>query len=230
MTQLSPLIGELERLYGVLAGRDVWNAKERYRLEQPPVITVASRGRKRTVTGWYVPAVWSDMTDDVLAGLTNDGAPSVQTKRAEIVLASELLAEPPARIVAELIRQMHVHANPGINPAGFYYPERWQRYAERFNCSAKVNPEQPSRGWSMWEPTDEFVRNITPLMHAEVFDMFRHGEAARAESTYRWATWSCDCGYKVHAGRKFAAHCDTCGGAFVVVKPAAGRTVDDGTV
>lgn len=194
---------------------DNWNDESRKALEQPPVISVASRGRKRTVGGWYTSAVWFDSTDDLLAALAGQSAHVAEpVKRAEIVVASEVLGD-PVQTVAELVRQMAQHAVPGLRVGeSYYYSQAWQEIAPRFGCDAEVNTDQPHKGWSRLVPTPEFVKWCTATLKSEVFDVERdQAAAANAVPNSRMKKWTCGCTV-VRSAVALAAVCVRCHRAF----------------
>lgn len=239
MTDLSPILAELERLYDVAVDAffngdyltfnpktELTDAVARStRLKQDrPIITLASKGRNRTRTGWYTPGVWSDTQEDVLAGLA--GAPlGHNVKRAEIVVATELLANPVAA-VAELCRQIVVHEqvlqrtynhypNPmaGILGSNGYYPQSWERLARGIGCRATVDPEQPSRGWSKLEPGLEFVASIGAAINTRVFDVARSNTAPLLKPGSRMKKWRCNCS-TVRCATRLTGFCIGCSTPF----------------
>lgn len=225
---LSRIVGELERLYDVFADTfakepfEAWNRDEL--VNDKPVISIASKGRKRTVRQWYVPGVWTAVTDDILDAIVgpNDDGNTVQTKRAEIVIASETLRETPLVIASYLVRGMLAHNeslrghHSNVPNESNYYREVWQYLAARVGCIAKVNEEQPSKGWSDFVVTERFENVVTPLLKPEVFDISRDATNG-TKSTYRWRSWKCECSRfnKVHAGDAFDATCGRCKSKFV---------------
>lgn len=238
MTDLSPILAELERLYDVAVdaffpGNDTGRTREgsvypsprSTRLKQDrPIITLASKGRNRTRTGWYTPGVWSDSQEDVLAGLA--GAPlGHNVKRAEIVVATELLANPVAA-VAELCRQIVVHEqvlrrtynhypNPmgGILGSNGYYPENWSRLAHNIGCKATVDPEQPSRGWSKLTPGPVFIASIGADINTRVFDVARSNTAPLLKPGSRMKKWKCNCSV-VRCATRLTGFCIGCSTPF----------------
>lgn len=197
MSDLSPTLAELERLYREMVGRDfsgpntpLFPRFEALRKREAPVITVSSKGRKRNVTGWYVPAVWGDAGEDTLAALAG-GPSTVQTKRAEIVIASELLGD-PERAVAELARQMLVHSGWAKVSGNHYYPQGWEWWAKGIGCRAHVLPDQPSKGWAGLEIGAEFRAKVVPLINYSNFTVERQSDAP-AKVGSRMHKWSCGC-------------------------------------
>jgi len=226
MTELSPILAELERLYDVAVDL-FWGGAVELKQDRP-VITLASKGRNRTRTGWYNPGVWSDSQEDILAGLAGESA-AVQVKRAEIVVATELLSD-PSTAVAELCRQVAVHKQVshrrnngydkypdqllnGLVGANGYYPERWTSLAWGFGCSASVDQEQPSRGWSKLSIQAEFKDRMEPLINTRVFDVARSNTAPTTRPGSRMKKWRCGC-TTIRCATKVTAFCNTCGTLF----------------
>lgn len=217
---LSSIIGELERMYGEalrhwFSDPAEWTIEARTALEQPPIVSVASRGRKRTVGGWYTPAVWFDSTDDLLAALAGTGASVAEpVKRAEIVVASEVLGD-PVQTIAELCRQMAQHAVGSLRVGeNYYYPQSWEGIAARFGCTAEINSTQPSKGWSKVVPTPDFVKWCTATLNVGVFDVERDQTiTADAVPNSRMKKWTCGCTV-VRSAVALAAVCARCHRAF----------------
>lgn len=228
VTNLSPIVAELERLYGVLrdnvfedaSNPDAFKGSALSALNDQPVISVASRGRKRTVNGWYVPAVWSDVTDDLLDAIvgTDDGA--TLTRRAEIVVSSEVLREDALRIAVELCRGMATHIVHRIGdsiPVGpnYWHTSSWRNYAAAFGCVATVNPEQPSKGWSVLTPTPAFVATVTPLLNPDVFDISRDADATVTDDRRSgMSVYRCKCPTRLRSAVMVVARCVKCGEVF----------------
>lgn len=218
MTSLAPVIAELDRLYAAMTDAlfpEPWQDAMR---DNTPVIAVSSRGRKRTVNAWYVPSVWNDVTDDLLDALSFDGATNnrVETKRAECVLASELLRSEPLDIAAELTRTMLAHhlAIAGkvadVPGESNYYPRRWRDYATTVGLVASVNDEQPSKGWSRITRTPAFDSIVTPLLNVNAFDISRDGVSDRTAQANRMLKYACDCTV-VRSATFVDATCNACG-------------------
>lgn len=211
--ELSPLVAELERLY-VEAVYKWWGLGDAptIMLENRPAITIASRGRKSTVNGWYVPAVWSDTVDSVLDFLAGDDK-AVVVKSAEIVIASEVLSD-PVQAIAELVRQMLAHGDPNLRPkeGSFYYGGRWSSIAASVDCVAAVNPEQPSKGLSLWIPGAAFKQWATETWNPVVWSVSRDSLAGVKKGS-RMKKWSCGCTI-VRCATKLDSTCHKCGKLF----------------
>lgn len=198
MGNMSPIVAELERLYSEVVQRwfRPWLGDEDADalLAEPPMLTVASRGRKATVTGWYVPAVWKDTGEDLLSALAGDeeSAP-VALKRAEVVVASELVNR-PVLVVAEIARQVMAHARVEMRVGeNLYYPVIWEERAPEVGCTASINPKQPGKGWSLWKPGAEFKAWAEETIDLSVFDVKRIGLRARNKPGSRMKKWRCGC-------------------------------------
>lgn len=210
---MSPIIAELERLYEAIAADWLTHNES---LAERPMITVASRGRKATVDGWYTPAVWADADDDVLGWLAGSGASSAvpeQQKRAEIVIAAEVLTD-PVQTAAELARQMISHAFPSMRPkpGSYYYSALWGWRELSGIGVASVNPEQPSKGLSKWTPTQEFREWADANIKKEVFSAVRDKQQAVKKGS-RMKKWTCGCTI-VRCAVALRAVCEKCGNRF----------------
>lgn len=230
MTELSPILAELERMYAEVC--KVYSLST----PEPPIITLASKGRKRTCMGWYNQAVWSNHNEDALLALTGvrpgDKDYVAPTKRAEIVIATELLGD-PVQTVAELARQALVHRvvtsrlDQGFWPgkaigapptnrivgANAYYPEAWKNFASGVDCSAHIIPEQQSRGWAEFKPDTAFIKFVTDRLNYDVFEVSRKDEGMKAKVGSRMKKWSCGC-TTVRCAIKLLATCEKCGHGF----------------
>ena len=220
MTNLSAILAELEKLYPKLVEK--YETELSYyvpsrglslRVEQPPVITLASKGRKRTQQGWYVPAVWVDSQEDVLASLA--GIPADQRKllvRAEIVLATELLDD-PVQTAAELLRQIIVHYSGGRLAGGQgYYPIVWESVAPTFGFTGKVLQDQPSRGWAQFQPIDgdTWAQWVRREMNTGVFDVSRKSDETGPRPGSRMKKWTCGCTV-IRSATQVCMVCEICG-------------------
>jgi len=214
MSDLSPTLAELERLYRALVYTDsdgeavpLFPRFKDLRNTESPVITVSSKGRKRNVSAWYVPAVWGDSGEDTLAALAGGPATAVQTKRAEIVIASELLGNPD-QAVAELARQMLVHAKRAKVSGNHYYPQGWEYWAGFIGCRAYILPDQPSKGWAGLEIGPVFQAKAVPLIDYSAFAVERQSDKP-AKVGSRMHKWSCGC-TTIRAAVLVKATCDKC--------------------
>ena len=214
MAELSPILAELEKLYPKLVER--YGSELSYyssHIPEPPVITLASKGRKRTQTGWYVPEVWVDSQEDVLASLA--GVPEAERtrlSRAEIVLATELL-EDPVQTAAELLRQTIVHWQRGeVAGAQGYYPIWWEYSATRFGFKAPVLDDQPSRGWAGWKPNqpEEWKRWVFEHMNTSVFEVARKSDTTGPRPGSRMKKWTCGCTV-IRSATQVKMVCEGCG-------------------
>lgn len=223
--ELSPILAELERMAPKLAVQ--------YKLvniaDDLPVITLASRGRKRTQVGWYVPAVWKDQQEDVLAALAGIEATAderVLATKAEVVVATELL-DNPVQTVGELLRQLVVHEQASRPNAKLdkwvgqngYYPIVWQNTAWKYDHTALVDPDQESRGWSKWVPTENFAGVLESLgFNKSMFDVARVGEAVAVRKGSRMKKWRCNC-TTVRCAVNLVAECGDCDTPFYWAEP-----------
>lgn len=208
MNDLSPTLAELERLYRVLMGVfPMFSALEKM---ESPIITVSSKGRKRNVTGWYVPAVWGDAGEDTLAALAG-GSPAVQTKRAEIVIASELLGDPD-QAVAELARQMLVHTGRVKVSGNHYYPQGWEYWCRHIGCESYMLPDQPSKGWAGLRIGAIFRDKAVPLIDYTKFGVERQSDTPVKVGS-RMHKWTCGCTI-IRAAVLVQATCTKCGNVF----------------
>lgn len=214
MGNMSPIVAELERLYIEVVERwfRPWlgdNGAD-VLLAEPPMMTVASRGRKATVTGWYVPAVWKDTGEDILAALAGEGDAPVALKRAEVVIASELLSK-PTLVVAEVARQTMAHAKRNMRVGeNLYYPQVWEQNAPEVGCTATINPKQPGKGWSLWKPEPEFREWSIGVIDLSVFDVKRIGLKARQAPGSRMKKWRCGC-TTIRCATEVVGVCAKCG-------------------
>lgn len=228
---LSTALAELERLYPLLAQQFFDEPARGWFLDNPPVIGLASKGRKRTQTGWYVPRVWEDTQEATLQGLTGDPS-DVVTKRAEIVIATELLSAPQQAVV-ELARQMMVHyldphtnalyrygSTNGAVRSGGYYPAIWKDgLATRLGCVADIDPNQPGRGWSKLVPKAPMLEFIAANLNIRAFDLARDSDGDQVRPGSRMKKWRCNC-TTVRCATGLDALCDTCGYKFQWAEPA----------
>lgn len=213
---MSPIIAELERMYRESVHR--WAPDEEWAqkaLSDPPMVTVASRGRKATVLSWYEAGVWRDGDEDILDWLAGSGnSTAEQVKRAEIVIASEVLHD-PVQAVAELWRQTlaHVYAPLRPKPGSFYYGSQWgSGWYVPFNTGmATVNPSQPSKGLSRWTPSAGFRQWVDETVRKEVFVLTRDSAAAVKKGS-RMKKWQCKPGCTiVRCATRLDATCGKCG-------------------
>lgn len=231
MSNLSPVVAELERLYVELRTAYAPNVQKYIgqraaeALNDSPVISVASRGKKRTVNAWYRPSVWVDTTDDLLDALVgdrNDDGSRVQTKRAEIVIASEVLREDALTVAVEVTRGLLCHAMQAQGYAvpgeSNYYPRSWERWAEVCELRALLNTEQPSKGWAKLTPRPAFVSTVTPLLRPEAIDISRDS-AEKGNVGSRMVKYRCGC-TTVRAATVLLATCIRCGNAFAYADSA----------
>jgi hypothetical protein len=202
------------------------NALMRSALGDRPVISVASRGRKREVNAWYRPAVWSDVSDELLDSLIgpDENGKREVTRHAEIVVAAELLREDPVQIAAELARCMYCHylaaTGYALDVPGEtnYYSAAWSDLAPRFLCTAERS-EQKNKGWSKLTPTDEFRATVGPLLRPDAFDMARDGSPVGTAGS-RMFKYRCAC-TTVRCATRLNATCASCGTFFVWEDKAA---------
>lgn len=201
MGSLAPIIAELEKMRDLLWARmDAARAPLFLRVNPNPrplpLVSVASRGRKKTITGWYTPPVWAAPHGNILAGLAMggdmDAARKSLMKQAEIVIASEIIHDPVLAVV-ELARQLTVHRHPDLCPKGFYYDAHWRSAGRLVGCTAQVNPDQPSRGWSKWVPTQEFVDWVNKTVDKSVFYLERDNDKQAVRKGSRMKKWECGC-------------------------------------
>ncbi len=242
-SKLSPVLAELERITPLLQRQflihETGGVPGRVDIIapsiviKPPVITFASRGKKRTTNGWYMPTVWTNTADDVLAELA--GETPDQKPRGEVVLASEILHDPVAT-VSELTRQLFMHALWAKNTAhgtmpphmmveaqrptpsefnGSYYPEwRWHDMVDGILLhTATVNPDQPARGWSDWKPKQEFIDWVTKHVNRNVFEQSRAVSQVKEKVGSRMRKWRCEC-TTIRAAVEVEALCLKCKTAF----------------
>lgn len=214
---LSPIVAELENIYEKLVDKYFSSIQSRFRhpAAGPPVLSVASRGRKKYVNSWYVPGVWVDTVEDVLGALASESLamPSVH-KRAEIVIASEILHD-PVQVAAEVLRQMLAHQYEAIRPGpGLYYVQEWERLAPRYDCEACINPAQPSRGWSLWKPKDAFKQWAKENVNFRVFELAREGTDAKPGPGSRMKKWRCGC-TTIRSALRVTGVCVMCGQPWV---------------
>ena len=228
MANLSPILAELEALYPKLVqtyGAELqhWGAVN----PDPPVITLASKGRKRTQTGWYNVAKWTDSQEDVLAGLAGVSTEDrEQLTRAEVVIATEILGE-PKQAAAELLKQTIVHfyaAGHNDNVEGLvgaqgYYPEVWESVASRFGFIAVPLADQPSRGWASWfpNPQSQSGKNWEAFLRDNLdqgrFEVARKSDAPLKRPGSRMKKWQCDCTV-IRSATRVTATCHSCGKLF----------------
>lgn len=214
MAELSPILAELERLRDVLVREYpvlvAWNSNE-----APPVVAIASKGRKKNVTGWYNPAVWVDQQDtllDSLSRMLDDSSVSTQEapkllKRAELVIASELLNN-PLRAVSELARQLMVHTGQAKVGKNLYYPAEWFVHANAVDHRASVLPDQPTKGWAKWDYKPAFQAKMDPHINYALWDVARDSDAERPKVGSRMHVWQCPaCGRRVRAAGVLYAVC-----------------------
>lgn len=219
MAELSPILAELEKLYTKLGG---WKGLD---VSNPPIITLSSKGRKQTQTGWYNPGKWVDSQEDTLAALAGvESADRVQLTRGEIVLATELLSD-PVQTAAELYKQAIVHQwseshqgnLEGIVGAQGYYPIAWKRLGLTHEFKAYVIPEQPSRGWAGWAPNPRnpgaWERWVRENMNLGVFEVARNSDAPLKRPGSRMKKWTCDC-TTIRSATRVTATCTACSSVF----------------
>lgn len=212
---MSPIVAELERVYR--EGVQRWFQGDRALLDDQPIITVASRGRKATVNSWYNPAVWTDRTEDLLSALAGDEETYTLEKRAEIVVASEILND-PVQAVAEVVKQTLAHRNPHLRvKEGFYHPYAWESVAPGVECDAQVNPAQPGKGWSMWVPRPAFRQWAESIVNADLFDVFRDSAKPLPKGS-RMKKWSCGC-TNIRSAVYVNALCKKCSKPFLWAEP-----------
>ena len=228
VAELSPILAELERLYPLL--RQMYGGRlHEAGGDSTPIINLASKGRKRTQVGWYERSVWNDSQEDTLAGLAGVlKVDRVETQRAEITIATELLDD-PVQTVAELLRQLIVHDRVArmrwqwrgqdcadishIVGANGYYPIAWRQEAARFGFVASVLPDQPSRGWAGWAPGPDFLTWCKENINYRVFEVNRDSAAVAVRKGSRMKKWTCDC-TTIRCATRVVGHCDRCGAKF----------------
>lgn len=224
MADLSPILAELEKLYSKLGG---WKGLD---VSNPPVITLASKGRKRTQTGWYNAGTWVDSQEDTLAalaGVAKESLGRMELTRGEIVLATELLSD-PVQTATELYKQAIIHANSqqrggdtkSLQGAQGYYPEQMRSVARQHEFRADVLADQPSRGWAGFVPADpeKWERWVRENMDCGKFEVSRNADAPLKRAGSRMKKWRCDCTV-IRSATKVTATCHSCGKLFTWAEP-----------
>lgn len=209
MAELSPILAELERLVPLL------QVKYGLGTEDPPIVSLASMGRKRTQTGWYTPSVWVDAQEDTLAALAGVGADERKlVSRAEVVIATEILGD-PVQTVSELLRQLVVHQRGPKHVTGMngYYPIIWRRLGWQYDHQVTVLDTQPSRGWSDWQPGPTFRTWAEENVNTAPFEVARNKDHTKERPGSRMKKWRCDC-TTIRCATKVRAFCVGCGKQF----------------
>ena len=213
---VAPIIRALEELYdkALVEFPPAFGANWPNPLDKP-VVVVASRGRKKSANSWYVPSVWKDADDDLLAALAGgpDAAKSGAPARAEIVISSEVLSD-PVQTGAELVRQMLAHHRDNLRTENGYASQAWEKVAPLVNCRANINPQQPTKGWTLWTPEPEFRAWVMKALDQDPFTTVRSPAAPYQRKGSKMKKWSCDC-TNIRAAVEVVATCAKCKAPFV---------------
>ena len=242
MTNMSPIVAELERLYDQIMlkyGHTVEQTNNRayysnslYHLgaEHKPMISVAGVGgaarRGRFIPGWYTPAVWEDEGEKLLASLSGVGGTT--PTRAEIVLAPELMAT-PEDMLSELARLAVWHnkvvsaeaprqRNKPYGSYGDYWPHQWRSWANSVEHSSfsDYHPDSGNptgRGYEGWKPNGVFIEWAKSVINYKVFDIASTPIASKTPGATRMKKWECGCTI-VRCATDLIATCDFCGEKF----------------
>lgn len=181
--------------------------------KEAPVVVISSRGRKKATNSWYVGATWKDADADLLAQLSgpdaNGKVQGVPATRAEIVIASEVLGD-PVQTGAEFVRQMLAHHRQDVlTTENGYYPHVWNDWAYRVDCYARINPKQPTKGWSQWEPSPTFSKFVQANLDGNPFLVVREPAEAYVRRGSKNKKWRCGC-TTVRCAVLLAATCKGC--------------------
>jgi hypothetical protein len=170
-------LGELERIYAAVAPN--------FRLDKHPHprITVQTRGRSRSVLGWYWRNAWHPAEDDGFSGVD------------EITLAAETLNRPLNDVVATLLHEMvhHVCRWEGITDVsgkGNYHNGKFKRRAEAAGMLA--GEKRRHVGWSDVRPGRALQQIIDALqLDATAFGLARIERKSVSRPVV--SRWVCRC-------------------------------------
>lgn len=192
-------VQELERLYNGLT--ELFSDEVgRILRENPPIIIVQSRGRRKRALGWHAQSRWRKRGEDDMVH--------------EITLTAEQLHRAPEEIVETLLHEMVHHANAllGIRDhSGAYHNENF-----KFQASfVGLEVEKGKGGWNkttLGPRAKEAVKTLVPKM--EAFSGFRLEEVSSGSSSRGLKKWGCECS-AVWTNKGIAATCVLCGVMFV---------------
>jgi SprT-like family protein len=205
---IQPALRELERLYlalaplfGNLLGDERLNG-----LHSLPRIIVQTRGRRRSVLGWFAPQRWSKGED---APLLN-----------EITICAEALDRPAHSIVATLLHEM-VHLSnyrasiSDVGKDGRYHNQKFKTKAEAVGL---VVEKDLHVGWAVTSLSAALEKKVSRLnVNAEAFAVFRVQPQEREKQPTKMKKWECGCTI-VRCAVQLDATCEVCGNVFVLTE------------
>jgi hypothetical protein len=165
-----------------------------------PVITIQTRGRRKTVLGWYAHHRWHGGGSEGLS---------------EINICAEFLARGVNDIGETLLHEMCHYANAldGIEDCSRNQYHR-KSFKERCDSIGLNCEKMGSHGWAQTSLTPQLADRVAAVnINAQAFALFRKPrEEARVGS--RMKKWRCDC-TTIRAAVEVNATCNQCGQTFL---------------
>jgi len=195
MSEMSPIIAELERMVGLIVSAFGGNMPAGVLNMPLPIVSVASRGRASGILGWYVPPTWNDTPDSALDIVSGGKISEVKViKRAELVIASEALNRSSA-VVSELARLMLQHWGvvAPVKPGVWYFGQGFPQEAWRVGHTAGVEKGAENKGYRAWTPKKEFKDEVLAKLNTMPFELHKGAARERKPVGSRMRKWACGC-------------------------------------
>lgn len=190
MNSLIPIIKELERIYDLLA-KDFALKYDR------PIITVQTRGRMKSTTGWFVNSKWMKGKKEI----------------SEINLCAEELKRHP---VETLIHEMVHYANNCEDiedcNAHQYHNKAFKAKAENYGLTVKKDGRH---GWSDTSLSDKLKAKLAKYnIDNKLFELYRKENISVSLPT-KMKKYSCGC-TTLRCATNLQAKCLKCNNDFIV--------------
>lgn len=194
MKTIQPALDELYRIYAATAKMFGLDPKD------PPLILIASRGRRKNWLGWHQAKAWRNKKDVI----------------TEVCICAEVLDRGPLKCAETLLHEMVHLANSrrGINDCSVnqYHNASFRNMAVE---AGMICEKMEKFGWASTSlgPEQKKVLKSMRLKRA-AFQLARREFEAKEKPPTKMRKWACQCGINIRAAVELDITCNRCGELF----------------